>query len=80
MHRMTGLLKGGCWIDAGTSPKVKLIPGSVEQRGTDLKKALTGEDTFRRFVSHSMENKCNTSALAVFVTSHEEECLISLPG
>ncbi len=30
-------------------PKVRLIPGSIEQRGTDIKKALQGEVPFCRW-------------------------------
>ena len=29
-------------------PKIRLIPGSIEQRGTDVKKALQGDVPFCR--------------------------------
>ena len=40
MRRSVSFCEGG--------PRVKLVPGSAEQRGTDAAKALRGEEPFCR--------------------------------
>lgn len=56
------------------SPKVKLIPGSAEQRGTDVRAAMRGHMPFRRCVYCSIAVSwhvpflCSTVCLHVWYT------------